>query len=88
MTVQLSTRLDPPHQLVIGVSDTNTCCQIVGDTVSTVYGFMVNAACQCKGCDAAMVTVRITGPLYSNLSLVVRRQAVHLRSNQIADWNW
>jgi hypothetical protein len=30
---------------------------------------MVKAACQCKGRDAAMVVVRITGPLYSNCHL-------------------
>ena len=81
----MSTKLDPPLQLVIGVSDTNTCCQTIGDTVSAEYVLMVKAACQCKGRDAVLAVERITGPLYS---LAVRRQAIHLQSNHIAERNW
>jgi len=49
---------------------------------------MVKAACQCKGRDAAMAVVRILGPPLLKLSLAVRTQAAHLRSNHIAERNW
>ena len=48
---------------------------------------MVKAACQCKGRDAAMAVVRILGPPLLKLSLAVRTQAAHLRSNHIAERN-
>jgi hypothetical protein len=52
--------LTPLVQVVIGVADTNLCCQITGDKAA--YGSLGEAACQCKvrGSVASKMTVRIT----------------------------
>ena len=54
--------LTPQVQVVIGVGDTNLCCQITGDKAG--YGMVVRAACQCKarGSAGSKMTVRITRP--------------------------
>jgi hypothetical protein len=57
---QFRNKLEPPDQFVMGVSDTNTCCQKTGDEV--LYVLAAKAACQrTRRSDAALETaVRIT----------------------------